>query len=162
MYKLNLCFIKRGEQILLLNRDYAPVMGLWHGVGGKIDEGETPEESVIREIYEETGIQVPGVTYKGIVSWKMTGNNDGMYVFFAVVPSDFEYDTPRKMEEGTLEWKGISWILNPNNYGIPQHVPKFLPAMLNDTNLYEHVCTFEDGKLTKYEKVPLENTVTIS
>lgn len=36
MYKHTLCFIKRNEEILMLNREYDPVKGLWNGVGGKI------------------------------------------------------------------------------------------------------------------------------
>ncbi len=42
----------------MLNREYAPAKGLWNGVGGKIKSGETSLESVIREIKEETGIDV--------------------------------------------------------------------------------------------------------
>lgn len=41
MYKHTLCFIKRNEEILMLNREYDPVKGLWNGVGGKIEKGET-------------------------------------------------------------------------------------------------------------------------
>ncbi|MEK4498575.1 hypothetical protein [Bacillus sp. FSL R12-0069] len=37
MYKHTLCFIKRNEEILMLNREYDPVKGLWNRVGGKID-----------------------------------------------------------------------------------------------------------------------------
>ena len=37
MYKHTLCFIKRNEEILMLNREHDPVKGLWNGVGGKID-----------------------------------------------------------------------------------------------------------------------------
>lgn len=33
MYKHTLCFIKRNEEILMLNREYDPVKGLWNGVG---------------------------------------------------------------------------------------------------------------------------------
>ncbi len=58
MYKHTLCFIKRNEEILMLNRKYDPVKGLWNGVGGKIEKGETPLENVIREIKEETNIKL--------------------------------------------------------------------------------------------------------
>ncbi len=58
MYKHTLCFIKRNEEILMLNREYDPVKGLWNGIGGKIEKGETPLENAIREIKEETNIKV--------------------------------------------------------------------------------------------------------
>lgn len=37
MYQYTLCFIERGDAILLLNRQKAPWMGCWNGVGGKIE-----------------------------------------------------------------------------------------------------------------------------
>lgn len=44
MYKYTLCFIKKGCQLLMLNRDSAPTKGLWNGVGGKIEANESPTE----------------------------------------------------------------------------------------------------------------------
>ncbi|WP_237522584.1 NUDIX domain-containing protein, partial [Bacillus cereus] len=58
MYKHTLCFIKRNEEILMLNRKYDPVKGLWNGVGGKVEKGETPLENAIREIKEEAATAV--------------------------------------------------------------------------------------------------------
>ena len=45
-------------------------MGMWNGVGGKIEDNETPYEGIIRETLEETGIDLPRVTYKGNVVFK--------------------------------------------------------------------------------------------
>jgi len=42
----------------MLNREYAPTQGLWNGVGGKIEGEESPLECVIREVKEETGIEI--------------------------------------------------------------------------------------------------------
>ena len=42
-------------------------MGMWNGVGGKIEENETPYEGIIRETFEETGIELSSVTYKGLL-----------------------------------------------------------------------------------------------
>ena len=46
-------------------------MGMWNGVGGKIEENETPYEGIIRETFEETGIELSSVTYKGTVVLKV-------------------------------------------------------------------------------------------
>ncbi len=53
MYKQTLCFIRRNDELLMLNREYKPTLGLWNGVGGKIEGNETPLECVIREVKEE-------------------------------------------------------------------------------------------------------------
>lgn len=65
MYKYTICFIRKGNNILLLNRNKKPTMGMWNGVGGKIEDNETPYEGIIREAFEETGIELQNVTYKG-------------------------------------------------------------------------------------------------
>jgi 8-oxo-dGTP diphosphatase len=62
MLKYTICFIKRKDEILLLNRNKKPNMGLWNGVGGKIETGETPFEGIIRETWEETGLLLKEVT----------------------------------------------------------------------------------------------------
>lgn len=56
MITYNICFIRRGDQILLLNRQKSSWMGAWNGIGGKIEQGESPVESVRREVLEETGL----------------------------------------------------------------------------------------------------------
>lgn len=66
MYKYTICFIRKSDKILLLNRNKKPNMGMWNGVGGKIEENETPYEGIIRETFEETGIELSSVTYKGM------------------------------------------------------------------------------------------------
>ncbi|RRN67806.1 NUDIX domain-containing protein [Peribacillus simplex] len=49
-------------------------------MGGKIEQGETIDESMEREILEETGLKVKGMAFRGIVTWNQTG---GMYVYRA-------------------------------------------------------------------------------
>src|SRR5688500_7686889 len=51
-----LCFIRRGGQLLMLERRREPNRGLWSGVGGKLDAGESPRAGVHREVLEETGL----------------------------------------------------------------------------------------------------------
>jgi 8-oxo-dGTP pyrophosphatase MutT (NUDIX family) len=53
------CFLTRGEQVLLLHRSSPPNRGLWNGVGGHIEPGERPLASALREVREETGYK-PG------------------------------------------------------------------------------------------------------
>lgn len=56
MVEYTICFLKQGDKILLLNREKPQWMGAWNGVGGKIEQGETPLVSALREIKEETGL----------------------------------------------------------------------------------------------------------
>lgn len=56
MFNQTLCFIRKDDEILMLNREKAPLQGLWNGVGGKMEENETPMACILREIEEETGL----------------------------------------------------------------------------------------------------------
>jgi 8-oxo-dGTP diphosphatase len=48
----------------MLNREKSPLLGLWNGVGGKIEQGETAKVSVLREIEEETELILDDVVFK--------------------------------------------------------------------------------------------------
>ncbi|WP_174616038.1 NUDIX hydrolase [Virgibacillus ihumii] len=69
MLQYAICFIKRGNKILMLNRQSPLWMGMWNGVGGKIEENESPAACIIREIKEETAIVTDDVEFKGNVCW---------------------------------------------------------------------------------------------
>lgn len=132
----------------MLNRLFPPNMGLWNGVGGKLEPGESPEACVLREVLEETGISLPRVDFKGIVTWTIDGvQKGGMYAFMAELPDSVCYETPKKSDEGLLEWKEISWLLAPENTGVTPNLSYFLPAMIRKTECYEHHCVFEAGRL---------------
>ena len=122
MYKYTICFIRKSDKILLLlNRNKKPNMGMWNGVGGKIEDNETPYEGIIRETFEETGIELSSVTYKGTVGFKGKDEpqaSEGMYVFVADLPDGMQMNTPLRTAEGLLEWKEIDWILDGDNRGV--------------------------------------------
>ncbi|KRE40008.1 NUDIX hydrolase [Paenibacillus sp. Soil522] len=148
MLKYNICFIKRGDEILLLNREKASWMGCWNGIGGKLDPQETPREAMIREMEEETGIKAYSLHFKGLVTW--SGDDfdfGGMYAYIAEVPESFDYAVPIKTDEGILDWKKIDWILNDNNVGIVSNIPKTLPWMLNESKCFDHHCVYVKGQL---------------
>jgi 8-oxo-dGTP diphosphatase len=151
-----MCFVKRGGKLLMLNRDSAPAKGLWNGVGGKLEKDESPMECVLRETFEETGIKLADANYKGIVSWEIdTTYSGGMYVFLAEILDQFEYITPKKVDEGILDWKDIEWILSEGNYGVGEMIPRFLPLLLSSQECYEHKCTLVNHKLINYDVIPL-------
>lgn len=155
MLKYTLCFIQRGQDLLMLNRRYAPTMGLWNGVGGKIEPGETPAECILREIQEETGIAVTTVRYGGSVTWTVDGVPGGLYTFIAEVPADLEYPTPRAIDEGLLDWKPTSWVTDPENFGVVPNIPRFLPPMLRGERPLHHHFDFVDGlHLVRYTTSP--------
>ena len=51
-------FLSNGKKLLLIKRKEEPWKGLWHFLGGHVDKDETPQNSVIREVKEESGLNV--------------------------------------------------------------------------------------------------------
>lgn len=142
MLKYTIGFIRRADEILLLNRLRAPWMGCWNGVGGKIEPGEPPLASMLREIREETGLRLDCVHPAGVVLWWVDGRfGEGMYAFTADLPEDLVYPTPRLTREGILDWKPVDWIMDPQNQGVAHNLPHLLPALFS-RSLNEFHCHF--------------------
>ncbi|RDW17587.1 DNA mismatch repair protein MutT [Oceanobacillus arenosus] len=161
MLKYTICFIKRGNEILLLNREKSSWMGRWNGVGGKLEAEETPMECILREIKEETGIEVAKVAYKGTVTWgDVNASSGGMYAFVAEIPENYSYHTPLKTDEGILDWKKIDWILHPENEGIA-NLKYYLDTMLEDSRTYEHHFVYEGGRVLEFTRIPQAEKATV-
>ena len=156
MLKYTICFLQRGNEVLMLNRRKAPQMGVWNGVGGKLESGESPETCALREIYEETGISLESIEQKGMITWN-GGGGDGMYAFVATLPLDYVYETPLLTREGILDWKPFEWLVDKNNRGVAEHIKRSLPLLLNDSKNYEHRCHFnDDGYIDGFDIIPLD------
>ncbi|GGK23771.1 7,8-dihydro-8-oxoguanine triphosphatase [Caldalkalibacillus thermarum] len=150
MFEYTLCFIRRDNHILMLNREKAPWQGMWNGIGGKIDPGESPDTSMKREIAEEAGLNIEPVL-RGCVRWNVDhARYGGMYVYTAELDIDIPYITPKKNDEGILDWKHIDWVMDPENLGIVSNIPKFLPALFEEQHMYEHHCVYRGNQLVDY------------
>ena len=158
MYIYTLAFLKRGNEILLLNREKKPWKGSWNGVGGKRNQDESPLQCIIREIQEETSICVTEsqVEDKGILTWtSFDALGVGLHLFLVHLDSHFSFITPVKTEEGILDWKAIDWINDFDNEGVAKNIPYFLPVLLQSNQRFHFHCTFEHKVLKQVEQYPL-------
>lgn len=82
----------------------------WIGIGGKFEEGESPEDCVRREVLEETGLTLGKVQYRGIVTFVSKSAEDVYYELMHLFWSDDFADTDccvdivQNCDEGVLEW----------------------------------------------------------
>ncbi|WP_459503452.1 NUDIX hydrolase [Bacillus sp. C1] len=150
MFKYNVCFLKSNDRILMLNREKPPIMGVWNGVGGKNEVGETADEGAIREVFEETGFKVNQYYSKGVITWNTSDRKkDGLYVYVFEVDETLSNESMRKTREGILDWKHIDWIMNPNNLGIAEMVNQYLPVLLEQADNY--LFEYKNGIVTLIE-----------
>ena len=72
MWNTTLCYIEKGDCYLLLHRvkkEGDLNRDKWIGVGGKFEEGESPEDCLLREVKEETGLTLTSYRFRGIVTF---------------------------------------------------------------------------------------------
>ena len=104
----NLCIIHQHPRILLGMKKRGFGAGRWNGFGGKIREGETIENSLIREMEEEAGIKLGKFKKLGILDFKFekSGEEIEVHVFKG---NDFSGE-PRETEEMRPKWFHIDEI----------------------------------------------------
>jgi 8-oxo-dGTP diphosphatase len=104
MILATLCYIKHNSSTLMVHRNKKPNdihEGKWNGLGGKFEVGETPEECVIREVLEESGLSIQNPRYCGLLLFtNFKGNDWYVFVFTAGEFTGELIDSP----EGRLEW----------------------------------------------------------
>ena len=112
MKNTTLCYIEneRGEYLMLhrvkkqndLNHDK------WIGVGGKCEEGESPEECVCRETLEETGLALTDYRYRAVITF-VSDEWEGEYMH--LFTADAWTGEQRPCDEGELAWIGKDELL---------------------------------------------------
>ena len=104
MILATLCYIKRDGHTLMVYRNKKPNdmhAGKWNGLGGKFEPGESPEECIIREVREESGLKIRNPKLHGLLMFPdFKGDDWYVFVFTAHEFSGELIDSP----EGRLEW----------------------------------------------------------
>lgn len=96
---------------ILLNYEYRYVIDQysWEVPGGGIDEGETPEQAAIRELYEETGITVEKLEEIGVFYPLNSFNTESVTLFYTQIPSTTVTTKKSESSELVVEQKFVSF-----------------------------------------------------
>jgi len=104
MINTTLCYLERGDQYLMLHRvkkENDLNHDKWIGIGGKFEDKESPEDCLLREVREETGLTLTNYRYRGLVTFiSDQWPTEYMHLFTA---TGWEGE-PHECDEGELAW----------------------------------------------------------
>ena len=104
MKMTTLCYIEKDGRYLMLHRTKKEKdinKGKWIGVGGHAEEGESPEDCLLREIKEETGLTLTSYRFRGLVTFISNECENELMCLFTADGFDGEVQI---CDEGDLQW----------------------------------------------------------
>jgi len=99
-----LCYIEKEDQYLMLHRISKKKdvnKGKWIGVGGHFEHGESPEECLLREVKEETGLTLTSYRFRGIITFI---SDQWVPEYICLYTADGFEGTLTSCSEGELRW----------------------------------------------------------
>lgn len=143
-----LCYIEKEDQYLMLHRiskknDISK--DKWIGVGGHFEHGESPEECLLREVLEETGLTLTSYQFRGLVTFSC--DDFGPEYMCLYTADDFEGEMI-PCNEGTLEWVPKDKVKNLNLWEgdhiflklIAEDAPFFSLKLHYENNVLKEAC----------------------
>ena len=104
MINSTLCYITRGNDVLMLHRVKKKNdlnKDKWIGIGGKFEPEETPDECLLREAREETGLELTSWRLRGVVTF-LSDRWEGEYMY--LFTADGFAGELKECDEGDLQW----------------------------------------------------------
>jgi len=145
-----LCYVKANNQTLMLHRikkQNDMHAGKWNGLGGKLLPGETPEQCVIREVAEESGLALTNPLLRGVLTFPAFSANEDWYCFI-FVSHEFSGHLI-DCEEGVLAWIDDDKLLDlPLWEG-----DKIFLRWLEQDAFFSGQFTYAEGKLVDHHAV---------
>lgn len=139
-----LCYIRNEDSYLLLHRikkENDINKDKWIGVGGHFEESESPEECLLREVKEETGLTLTSYKFHGIVTF--VSDNDPVE-YMCLYSADSFTGEIIECNEGKLEWIKKSDYLSLNLW---EGDPIFINLMESGHPFFSLKLVYKSGKL---------------
>lgn len=78
---MTLCILRRGDDLLMGMKKVRLGAGYYNGFGGKLDKGESLEECIVREVKEETGIELIEFEKRGVMTFELTDHLNEVHIY---------------------------------------------------------------------------------
>ena len=146
MINTTLCYIEKDNKYLMLHRTKKENdlnEGKWIGVGGKFEKGETPEECLLREVKEETGLTLIKYRLRAVITFILNEwGTEYMYLFTA---NEFSGEL-REGNEGDLQWVDKKDILKLNIWNGDKI---FLKKLIEEDNFFTLKVVYDGDRLVE-------------
>lgn len=150
MRETTLCYIENDGKYLMLHRSpkkHDGSVGMWMGVGGKLEEGETPDECVVRETKEETGLTLVDYRKRGVIYFYSDVWEDEIMHLYSGY--SFEGELTDACDEGELYWIDTDKVMELDMWEGDRVFLKLMAAGEQDFELEVH---YEGHKLVKWSR----------
>jgi len=143
---MTLGFILKNEDILLGMKKRGFGAGRWNGFGGKLHEGETIEQALIREFEEECEVKILKNKKFGIINFEFPENPETLEVHIFKI---LEYEgEPKETEEMKPQWFKTSQIPYKSMWSDD---PYWMPLFLKEKKFIGHILFDEKEQVLKSE-----------
>ena len=145
-----ICYLIKDNKVLMLYRNKKIVdlnKGKWIGVGGHIENNETPIQAIKREVKEETNLVINECNKVAKITFFFKDDVEVMHVFTCF---DFTGDVDYNCSEGTLKWIPLDDIFDINLW---EGDKLFLKPILENKPYFEMHMHYDGDKLTEYKEI---------
>jgi 8-oxo-dGTP diphosphatase / 2-hydroxy-dATP diphosphatase len=149
---LTLCILHDDANILLGMKKRGFGEGKWNGFGGKVEEGETVEEAVLREMKEESGVSVHDIKKRGVLTFRFLESGEVLevHIFSA---RDFSGE-PAESEEMFPQWYALEDIPYDSMWPDDKY---WLPVLLKGKNFTGEFSFDESNAIVAHTLEHIEN-----
>ena len=144
----SLCYIEKDNKYLMLHRikkENDVNKDKWIAPGGKFEDKESPEECVVREVKEETGLEITDYKLRAVVTFVSNKfETDYMYLFKATSFKGEQIEC----NEGTLEWVDKDKL---NYLNLWEGDKIFLNKIAEEGPFFTLKLEYDEDKLGNYE-----------
>lgn len=164
MILTTLCYVEKDDSYLMLHRIKKKEdvnAGKWIGVGGKFLPGESPEECLLREVKEETGLTLTSFRFRGIITFCWEPDRSGSEAagsqkkpaapqceYMCLYTADGFEGQISDCDEGILKWIPKTEITNLNLW---EGDRIFLDLLLKDEPFFSLKLAYRGDTLTESE-----------
>lgn len=144
-----LVYLQKGDKTLMIlpgNHKHDLYRGKWNGLGGKLEEEETPEKGAMREVEEESGLKPTELSLAGILTFPKVDRKNDWYTF--VYTCRKFTGKLKESKEGKLKWHRTDKLLELNLW---EGDYIFLPWILA-RKLFSAKFIYDEGKLISHER----------